>query len=187
MFKQQLADYFRRTGAVKFGQFTLASGKQSDFYVNAKAVVSNSTGMLLAARCLVGCIIKVDFAASVVAGMAEGANNLLGGLLYLAGRGKWAEEMHSVLIRKQAKGYGTGGVFVTDIENPSGMRAVVVEDVTTTGQSAMEAVRLLREAGYDVRGVVTLVDRQEGAAELFAQEKVAFHAALNKSDLLAAQ
>ena len=145
--------------AYRHGQFTLASGRSSDHYVNCKPVSLSGLGLaLLAARMLE----LVEPQAVAVAGLTLGADPLVSGVAQaaaLAGR-----QLDALIVRKEAKGHGTGAW----LEGPlpaAGSRITVLEDVVTTGGSSLKAVRQLREAGYVVERVVTIVDRQEGGLE----------------------
>jgi orotate phosphoribosyltransferase len=145
--------------AYRHGHFTLASGRTSDHYVNCKPVSLSGLGLaLLAARMLE----LVEPEAVAVAGLTLGADPLVSGVAQaaaLAGR-----QLDALIVRKEAKGHGTGAW----LEGPlpaAGRRITVLEDVVTTGGSSLKAVRQLREAGYVVERVVTIVDRQEGGLE----------------------
>lgn len=87
----------------------------------------------------------------------------------------------TVLVRNQKKGYGTAKQLEGRLER--GDRVALLEDVATTGGQALEAVRVLREAGAHVAGVIAVIDRQEGAAAAFQQEAVRFEALFTKADL----
>jgi orotate phosphoribosyltransferase len=145
--------------AYRHGSFTLASGRSSDHYVNCKPVSLSGEGLaLLAARMLE----LVEAEAVAVAGLTLGADPLVSGVAQaaaLAGR-----PLDALIVRKEAKGHGTGAW----LEGPlpaAGSRITVLEDVVTTGGSSLKAVKQLREAGYTVERVVTIVDRQEGGLE----------------------
>lgn len=145
--------------AYRHGSFTLASGRSSDHYVNCKPVSLSGEGLaLLAARMLE----LVEPEAVAVAGLTLGADPLVSGVAQaaaLAGR-----PLDALIVRKEAKGHGTGAW----LEGPlpaAGSRITVLEDVVTTGGSSLKAVKQLREAGYTVERVVTIVDRQEGGLE----------------------
>ena len=145
--------------AYRHGSFTLASGRSSDHYVNCKPVSLSGEGLaLLSARMLE----LVEAEAVAVAGLTLGADPLVSGVAQaaaLAGR-----PLDALIVRKEAKGHGTGAW----LEGPlpaAGSRITVLEDVVTTGGSSLKAVHQLREAGYTVERVVTIVDRQEGGLE----------------------
>ena len=145
--------------AYRHGQFTLASGRTSTHYVNCKPVSLSGQGLaLLAAQMLP----LVEAEAVAVAGLTLGADPLVSGVAQaaaLAGR-----QLDALIVRKEAKGHGTGAW----LEGPlpaAGSVITVLEDVVTTGGSSLKAVHQLREAGYTVDRVVTIVDRQEGGLD----------------------
>jgi orotate phosphoribosyltransferase len=142
--------------AYRHGSFTLASGRTSNHYVNCKPVSLSGQGLaLLSAQMLE----LVEAGAAAVAGLTLGADPLVSGVAQaaaLAGRG-----LDALIVRKEAKGHGTGAWLEGPLPAP-GSRITVLEDVVTTGGSSLKAVHQLREAGYVVERVVTIVDRQEG-------------------------
>ena len=145
--------------AYRHGQFTLASGRTSSHYVNCKPVSLSGPGLaLLSAQMLA----LVEAEAAAVAGLTLGADPLVSGVAQaaaLAGR-----QLDALIVRKEAKGHGTGAW----LEGPlpaAGSVITVLEDVVTTGGSSLKAVHQLREAGYTVNRVVTIVDREEGGLE----------------------
>ncbi len=145
--------------AYRHGRFTLASGRSSDHYVNCKPVSLSGLGLALLAQRMLA---LVEPEAVAVAGLTLGADPLVSGVAQaaaLAGR-----QLDALIVRKEAKGHGTGAWLEGPLPAP-GSRITVLEDVVTTGGSSLKAVRQLREAGYRVERVVTLVDRQEGGLE----------------------
>jgi orotate phosphoribosyltransferase len=142
--------------AYRRGQFTLASGRSSEHYVNCKPVSLSGVGLALLGAQLLA---DVEEGAVAVAGLTLGADPLVSAVAMaaaLAGR-----DLDALIVRKEAKGHGTGAW----LEGPlpaAGARITVLEDVVTTGGSALKAVRQLREAGYVVERVAAIVDRQEG-------------------------
>lgn len=150
-----LAEALIRVGAVEFGEFTLASGRKSDVYVNIKRAVTRPDVLALCARAM--------------APHAEGADRVAGvelGAVPLAVALSLETGLPYVMVRKQVKDYGTRRPFEGDLE--AGERVLLVEDVTTTAGSAARAVQRLREAGAVVDEVVVIVDREEGGAETMA-------------------
>ncbi|MCT0218287.1 orotate phosphoribosyltransferase [Synechococcus sp. CS-1329] len=147
------------TRAYRHGQFTLASGRSSDHYVNCKPVSLSGHGLALLAMALLE---QVEEGAAAVAGLTLGADPLVSGVAMAAAQA--GLPLDALIVRKQAKGHGTGAW----LEGPlpaAGSRITVLEDVVTTGGSSLKAVEQLREAGYVVERVVTIVDRQEGGLE----------------------
>ena len=142
-----------KENAYKKGEFTLSSGKTSDHYVNCKPVTLTGRGLTLASMALLE---HVD--TRVVAGLTLGADPLVTGVAVCS-----ALDMRlidALIVRKEAKGHGTKA-WIEGPEIPEGTKITVLEDVITTGGSAIKAVKRLRDAGYKVDKVVTVVDRQE--------------------------
>lgn len=145
---------------VRHGSFTLSSGKQSEFYVDARQVTLHAEGGWLVGH-LVLAAIRDDVVG--VGGMSLGADPIASttsAVAWAAGR-----PLHAFLIRKQPKGHGTTGSVEGLANLPAGSKVAVVEDTTTTGGSLVRAIERAREAGLDVVQAITVVDRQEGAVE----------------------
>ncbi len=148
--------------AYRRGSFTLASGRQSDHYVNCKPVSLSGMGLALLGRQMLA---QVEQGADAVAGLTLGADPLVSAVaLQAALEGR---ALDALIVRKEAKGHGTGAWLEGPLP-PVGSLITVLEDVVTTGGSALKAVVQLREAGYRVERVVAIVDRQEGGAEAMA-------------------
>lgn len=144
--------------AYRRGQFTLASGRQSEHYVNCKPVSLSGSGLALISAAMLE---HVEADAAAVAGLTLGADPLVSGVAMAAAQ--HGRELDALIVRKQAKGHGTGAW----LEGPlpaAGSVVTVLEDVVTTGGSSLKAVNQLKEAGYQVNRVVTIVDREEGGA-----------------------
>ena len=145
--------------AYRHGSFTLASGRRSNHYVNCKPVSLSGEGLALLA---VQMLNQVEPGAAAVAGLTLGADPLVSGVAQaaaLAGR-----SLDALIVRKEPKGHGTGAWLEGPLPEP-GSVITVLEDVVTTGGSSLKAVQQLREAGYTVERVITIVDRQEGGLE----------------------
>ena len=147
------------TKAYRHGSFTLASGRTSHHYVNCKPVSLSGTGLALLGALMLE---QVEPEARAVAGLTLGADPLVSAVAMraaLGGRG-----LDALIVRKEAKGHGTGAWLEGPLPEP-GSTITVLEDVVTTGGSSLKAVHQLREAGFRVERVVTIVDRQEGGLE----------------------
>ncbi len=142
--------------AYKKGQFTLSSGKESEHYVNCKPVTLSCEGNALLSLLMIE---EIEKEAVAVGGLTLGADPLVCGV---AQRAYYSGHRHvdALIIRKNPKGYGTKEVIEGN-KPPEGSVVTVLEDVTTTGGSAMKAVNVLRDAGYVVNRVVAIVDRCE--------------------------
>lgn len=148
--------------AYRRGQFTLASGRESEHYVNCKPVSLSGSGLALVSS---GMLDHVEAEAIAVAGLTLGADPLVSGVAMaaaLVGR-----SLDALIVRKQAKGHGTGAWLEGPLPQ-KGALITVLEDVVTTGGSSLKAVHQLREAGFVVNRVITLVDREEGGAAAMA-------------------
>lgn len=145
-----LVKMLRASGAVRFGEFTLASGARSDVYVDIKRAWTDPKRLGLMATHLAGRVGDAER----LAGMELGAVPLLVATSLTTG-------LPIAVVRKAPKGHGTNQRIEGEIV--PGERVVVVEDVTTTGGSVEETVRLLRAAGAKVERVLAVVDREEGA------------------------
>ena len=142
--------------AYRKGQFTLSSGKESEHYVNCKPVTLSCEGNALLSHLMIK---EVEKEAVAVGGLTLGADPLVCGIAQKAYY-KCDRHIDALIIRKNPKGYGTKEVIEGN-KPPKGSVVTVLEDVTTTGGSAMVAVNVLRDAGYTVNRVVCIVDRMD--------------------------
>ena len=142
--------------AYRHGQYTLSSGKESEHYVNCKPVTLSCEGNALLSHLMLK---HIEKEAVAVGGLTLGADPLVCGIAQKAYY-KGNRHIDALIIRKNPKGYGTKEVIEGN-KPPKGSVVTVLEDVTTTGSSAMTAVRVLRDAGYIVNKVVAIVDRMD--------------------------
>jgi len=152
--KQELLGLLK-SYAYKKGDYTLSSGRKSEHYVNCKPVTLSSRGLTLSSVMLLEAVEKESVA---VAGLTLGADPLVSGVAVVCGLDNI--KVDALIVRKEAKGHGTQAY----IEGPlpeKGATITVLEDVITTGGSAIQAVKRLRDAGYTVNRVAAIVDRQE--------------------------
>jgi orotate phosphoribosyltransferase len=153
-----------RDRALKFGDFTLASGKKATYYLDGKQVTLDSYGAKLVADGILDLLADNLPMPDAVGGMSMGADPITAAVITMAGvRG---HQMSGFLVRKEAKGHGTNR-FVEGPVKP-GQRVVIVEDVVTTGGSSLEAIARAEEFGLVVAGVVAIIDRLEGGQAAFA-------------------
>ena len=142
--------------AYRRGEYTLSSGVKSEHYVNCKPVTLSCEGNALMSHLLID---LVDDDAVAVAGLTLGADPLVCGIAQKAYYNNH-KPLDALIIRKNVKGYGTKD-RIEGPKPPKGSLVTVLEDVTTTGSSAISAVKVLRDAGYVVNRVVAIVDRME--------------------------
>ena len=143
------------------GNFTLASGRQSSLYIDARLTTMSPDGLALIGPLGLAAIRDAGWRPDAVGGLTLGADPVSYAIAYasaLAGA-----PVRAFTVRKEAKQHGTGRL----IEGPyrEGDTVVVIEDVITTGGSALRAVEALRQAGATVAGVLAVVDREEGGRE----------------------
>lgn len=152
--EDNLIDALRECEAIRFGDFTLASGKKSRYYIDIKKATSMPKVLKLISEMASEKIrsMQVDR----IGGVALGGVPLATAVSLIT-------EYPLLLIRKSEKGYGTGGRFVGDVNK--GETIVLIEDVTTSGGSVIDAIDVLRNEGVVVNTVITVVDREEGAME----------------------
>ena len=144
-----------KENAYKKGEYTLSSGKTSEHYVNCKPVTLSGRGLTLASVMLLE---HVERDSAAVGGLTLGADPIVSGVALVAGLDK--RLLDGLIVRKEPKGHGTEAWIEGPIL-PEGSKVTVLEDVITTGGSAIKAVKRIRDAGYKVERIVSIVDRQE--------------------------
>jgi orotate phosphoribosyltransferase len=152
--------------SAKRGDFVLASGRRSSLYVDCRITTMSPDGQLLIGRAGLAALEASGWAVDAVGGLTLGADPIAYSMAHasaLAAEAHGTRMLRAFTVRKEAKQHGTGKL----IEGPfrSGDRVAVVEDVITTGGSALKAVEAVRQAGGEVVGVLALVDREEGGRE----------------------
>lgn len=163
--------------ALKFGEFTLASGKTANFYLDCRRLTLSGEG----ANCVAQGMIELmqDDWPEAVGGMAIGADPITAAVVTIA----WQQgrEVTGFIVRKEAKQHGTGN----QVEGPcqSGQRAIILEDVVTTGGSSVRAIKYAREFGLKVDKVIAIIDREAGAREAFEEIGVELQSLTTLSEL----
>ena len=173
MQKQELIAALKTCGAIRYGDFTLASGKKSKYYIDIKKASTDPKVLKLIARQAAFRIKQMDV--NIIAGVE------LGGVP-LATAVSMETELPLLIVRKAVKGYGTKSRFVGDIKPED--RLVMLEDVTTSGGSVRDAIEVVRETGANVKYVICVVDREEGAIENLKEIGVELVPLVSASDLL---
>ena len=155
------------------GEVKLASGRTSSFYFNMKPTMLHPEGAHLIALLILDALkgTKVDY----VGGLEKGAVPLASATTALSHT--QGTPIAAFFVRKEAKGHGAKKLVegLAPGETLAGKRIVVLEDVTTTGGSAMKAIEALKAEGAVIDRVITVVDRQEGAADTFKAAGIQFH------------
>ena len=160
--------------AVVHGRVTLSSGREADYYVDLRRATLHHEASPLIGRLLRE--LTDDWEFDAVGGLTLGADPVATAIMHAPGR-----PIDAFVVRKEAKKHG----MQRRIEGPDivGKRVLVVEDTTTTGNSPLTAVAALREAGAEVVGVATVVDRATGADDVIRAEGVEYRALLGLTDL----
>ena len=174
--RQLLLDLFCEL-AYKEGDFVLSSGQRSSYYINGKQVTLHPQGALAVGRLLLS-LLPSD--TNAVAGLTLGADPIVSAVSVISALEN--RPIPALIVRKESKGHGTMA-YIEGLTLPEGAQVVVLEDVVTTGQSAMKAVERLRNAGYKVEQVIALVDRQQGGAEFYQSVELKFQAVFSISDI----
>ncbi len=179
--RARLAEIIRKRSFGR-GEITLASGRKSDFYFNLKPTMLDAEGAALLAEQTLDALRgeRIDY----VGGLEMGAVPIAGAIAQLSFmQGK---PIQAFFVRKKPKEHGAKLTVegLAPGESLKGKRIVVVEDVTTTGGSAIKAVEAAKEAGGDVVLVLTIVDREEGAAETFRNAGLSFRSLFRAAEFL---
>ena len=161
------------------GEFTLSSGRTSTLYIDARLTTMSPDGLALVGPAGLVAIEDAGWRADAVGGLTLGADPVAYAISYasaLAGR-----PVRAFTVRKEAKAHGTGRL----IEGPfrAGDRVAIVEDVITTGGSALRALAAVRAAGGEPVGVLAVVDREEGGREAIEQAGVPVVALVRASEV----
>jgi orotate phosphoribosyltransferase len=176
--RSRLLDLLARRSARR-GQFTLASGRQSTLYIDARLTTMSPEGLTLIGPLALEAIRDAGWDVQSVGGLTLGADPVSYAISYAsalaaAGGGDGGDgaatagALRAFTVRKEAKAHGTGKLVEGTFE--PGDRVAVIEDVITTGGSALKAIAALRAAGGTVAGVLALVDREEGGRETIERE-----------------
>jgi orotate phosphoribosyltransferase len=179
--RARLAEIIRKRSFGR-GEITLASGRKSDFYFNLKPTMLDPEGAALLAELTYETL--KDDRLDYIGGLEMGAVPLAGAIAQLS----WlnGHPIAAFFVRKKPKEHGARLAVegLAKGENLQGKRIVIVEDVTTTGGSALKAAEAVKDAGGDVVLVLSMVDREEGATETFAEAGLAFRALYKASEFL---
>lgn len=174
--RETLIDLIRER-ALKFGEFRLVSGQTSSYYLDGKQITLNSFGLNQVALGLLDLLSDVEY--SAIGGMSIGADPIVGGVLVAAAAAD--RDLNGFMVRKEAKGHGTNRY----VEGPvtAGDKVIIIDDVVTTGGSAIQAAERVTEFGCEVVMAVGIIDRLQGGAEAFERKEIPFRSLLSIRDL----
>jgi orotate phosphoribosyltransferase len=174
--KAKLIELVKRY-ALKTGDFTLASGKQASFYLDCRKLTLSSEG---AAQIAAGILELIgNKLPDAIGGMAIGADPITGAVVHAAGIQNLS--LKGFIVRKEEKRHGTGQMVEGPVQ--PGDRAIIVEDVVTTGGSSLQAIDRCQDFGMMITKVIAIVDRLEGGAEKFRSRGIEFESLLTVADL----
>jgi len=165
--KQELIKILKRD-SYRNGDFTLSSGKKTEHYINCKPVILNAAGLKLVSHSMLE---YIDQNSVAVAGLTLGADPLVCGVALASLEHPWCPTQDALIVRKEAKGHGTNAW----VEGPLPVvrsEITVLEDVVTTGGSSLKAAEKLRDMGYNVNRIISIVDREEGGRELMEESGI---------------
>jgi orotate phosphoribosyltransferase len=167
--------------SAKQGQFTLASGKQSTFYIDARLTTMSPEGLSIIGPLGVATIRKTGWNVDAIGGLTLGADPISYAISYASAASD--HPLRAFTVRKEAKTHGTGRL----IEGPlrSGDRVVIIEDVITTGDSALRAIEAVRNAKASVSGLLALVDREEGGRQAIEKAEVSVVSLVTANEIIA--
>lgn len=158
--RAQLVNLLARKSA-RIGEFTLASGARSNLYIDARMTAMSPEGLVLIGKLGIHDINAAGWRPDSVGGLTLGADPISYAIAYTSAL--TSSPVRAFTVRKEAKAHGTGKLIEGPFE-PSD-RVVIIEDVITTGGSAIKAINAVRNTGAEVIGVLSLVDREEGGRE----------------------
>ncbi len=164
------------------GTFTLTSGKTSDFYIDGKQSTLDAEGGYLCGRLLYKLIQESDTKIDAVGGMTLGADPLVTAVSIIS----WTENdpIPAFIVRKEAKGHGTGN-YIEGKENLTpGCTVALLEDVVTTGGTLLKVIERVENEGFKVGLVATVVDREENGAEILAKAGYLLKAIFTRTQLI---
>ena len=165
--------------AVVHGKVTLSSGIEADYYVDLRRATLHHEAAVLVGKVMLDLLQENDLAPSAVGGLTMGADPVATAMLHQASsRGM---NLDAFVVRKEAKKHG----MARQVEGPdiSGRKVVILEDTSTTGGSPLTAAKAAEEAGAEVLGIATVVDRDTGARAAIESAGYAYYSALSLSDL----
>jgi orotate phosphoribosyltransferase len=170
MVEKNLKDLLIEAQAIRFGDFTLASGKKSPIYIDIKMAMTNPDIL----RAVATSVLEKNLEWDVVAGVAVGG-------IPLAVATSLTAKKPFIIIRKEQKGHGLSSLIIGDVKDK---RVLMIEDVTTSGGSALYGINLIRKAGGIISEIISVVDRNEGAQATLSSEGISLVPLIEKNDLL---
>lgn len=164
------------------GTFTLTSGKTSDFYIDGKQTTLSAEGAYLCGKLLFELIDNSGEKIDAIGGMTLGADPLVTATSIVSFLEK--KPIPAFIVRKEAKGHGTGN-YIEGLKNmPEGCTVALVEDVVTTGGTLIKVIERVESQGFKVGLVATVVERQEGGVEVLKDAGYRLESIFTREELL---
>jgi orotate phosphoribosyltransferase len=160
-YRQNLANLLRQKSLVR-GEFTLSSGKRSNYYLDCKLTTLDPEGALLAGHAILELLDEMGLKPDAIGGLSMGADPLVTAAGVVSAIEK--RPLAGFLVRKEAKKHGRQRQ-IEGLENPLGKKVVIIDEVCTTGGSTREAIDAVEREGCEVIAVISLVDREEGGSD----------------------
>jgi len=176
--KDQLLKLLKEN-ALKFGKIKLASGKASDYYIDAKQVTLDPEGAYLTAKIFLDMLKDEKFDA--IGGLTIGADPIVGAIAAISYQNNMP--VQTFIVRKEPKKHGMQK-YIEGRQLKPNSKVVVVDDVMTLGSSALKAIKVLKEAKCEIVKVIAIVDRLEGARETLSQYNYELISIFTKKDLI---
>lgn len=159
--RAELADLLRKKSLVR-GEFTLASGKKSDYYLDCRLSTLDARGALLTGYCILELLDEMGVNPDAIGGLSMGADPVVSAAIVASAIEN--RPLPGFLVRKEAKQHGRQKQ-IEGIENLRGKKVAIADDVCTTGGSTLQAIEAAEQAGAQVIAVISLVDREEGGSD----------------------
>ena len=168
--------------SAKRGRFKLSSGKESDFYIDARLTTMSPEGLAMIGPLGLSALLEADWRVDAVGGLTLGADPISYAISYASAASD--HPLRAFTVRKEPKAHGTGKLLEGPVRE--GDRVAIIEDVITTGGSALRAIEAVRSAKGFVAGVLALVDREEGGRRKIEDTGVSVISLVTATQILAA-
>lgn len=168
--------------SAKRGRFKLASGKESDFYVDARLTTMSPEGLAMIGPLALSALREADWKVDAIGGLTLGADPISYAISYASAGSN--HPLRAFTVRKEPKAHGTQKLLEGPVRE--GDRVAIIEDVITTGGSALRAIEAVRSAKGSVAGVLALVDREEGGRQAIEKTGVSVISLVTASEIIAA-
>ncbi len=182
MHKERLLELIKELAYEK-KKVILSSGKESDFYVDLRNITLHPEGLYLVSSIMFDIIEREFKGVEAVGGPTLGADPIIAGIIYHSYTKH--KPLYGFIIRKEPKKHGLSKLIEGDKNLSAIKKVVIVEDVVTTGESSFKAYNAASEAGFQVEGIIAILDRMDGAKEFFKEKNIKFISIFEKDHVVA--